>query len=97
MENGLSGRTVGNPFLRLRRLVPGAVGNHRVDLRQLVKLEALRLERAELRANAGVGAVARCCFRARSGIGRIGRRGAGGRPQGRYRLIDVDTENTNVR
>lgn len=91
----------GNPFLRLRWLVPGTVGDHRVNLGELVKLEALRFERAELgadaRAERRVAALARCCFWSRSGVGRIGRRRTGRGPKRRYWLIDVDTENTNVR
>jgi len=52
--------------LRLRWLVPGTVGDHRVNLGELVKLEALRFERAELGADAWaerrVAALAGCCF-----------------------------------
>lgn len=52
--------------LRLRWLVPGTVGDHGVNLGELVELEALRFERAELgadaRAERRVAALAGCCF-----------------------------------
>lgn len=52
--------------LRLRWLIPGTIGDHRVNLGELVKLEALRFERTELGADARavrrVAALAGCCF-----------------------------------